>query len=205
MAFGSRFRWVSALFLCASVALAGCGGEEAPEPAAVSIDRSAEAATVNGQIIYVADVELEARMKGVIEEGETLEPSSVEFDEILDQLIEVKLLSMEAIARGLDEDPEARHRLETARDNILGNVLLDVIASERIDEAEIRKMYETQVELLEQQMENEARCATSSRRARMRSTRSPPRSRRAPTSRCHWPRAAPPMRGPAWMAATSAT
>jgi|JI10StandDraft_1071094.scaffolds.fasta_scaffold58120_2 peptidyl-prolyl cis-trans isomerase C len=157
MAFGSRFRWVSALFLCASVALAGCGGEEAPEPAAVSIDRSAEAATVNGQIIYVADVELEARMKGVIEEGETLEPSSVEFDEILDQLIEVKLLSMEAIARGLDEDPEARHRLETARDNILGNVLLDVIASERIDEAEIRKMYETQVELLEQQMENEAR------------------------------------------------
>ena len=88
MAFGSRFRWVSALFLCASVALAGCGGEEAPEPAAVSIDRSAEAATVNGQIIYVADVELEARMKGVIEEGEALEPSSVEFDEILDQLIE---------------------------------------------------------------------------------------------------------------------
>lgn len=161
MAFGSRSPWLSALFLCGSVALpgalAGCGGEDAPVPAAVSVDRSAEAATVNGQIIYVADVELEARMKGVIGDDETLEPSSVEFDEILEQLIEVKLLSMEAIARGLDEDPEARHRLETARDNILGNVLLEVIASERIDEAAIRKMYETQVALLEQQMENEAR------------------------------------------------
>ncbi len=157
MAFGSRSRWVTALFLCGSVALAGCGGEEPPEPAAVSVDRTAEAATVNGQIIYVADVEMEARMKGLIAEGETLEPSSVEFDEILDQLIEVKLLSMEAVARGLDEDPEARHRLETARDNILGNIVLEVIASERIDEAAIRKMYETQVELLEQQMENEAR------------------------------------------------
>lgn len=157
MAFGSRSPLIFALLLCASAALAACGEEEAPEPAVASIDRSAEAATVNGQIIYVADVELEARMKGLIGEGETLEPSSVEFDEILDQLIEMKLLSMEAVARGLDEDPVARHRLETARDNILGNVLLDVIASERIDEAQIRKMYETQVELLEAQMENEAR------------------------------------------------
>jgi len=147
-----------ALILAGSTALGGCDGEETPsvrEP--VSLDRSAEAASVNGQIIYVADVELEARMKGLIAADETLEPTSVEFDEILDQLIEVKLLSMEAISRGLDEDPEARHRLETARDNILGNILLEAIASERIDEAAIRKMYETQVTLLEQQMENEAR------------------------------------------------
>lgn len=157
MAFGSRSAWLSAFFLCASVALAACGPEDAPMPAAASLDRSAEAATVNGQIIYVADVELEARMKGVIGEGETLEPTSVEFDEILDQLIEVKLLSMEAVARGIDEEPEARHRLETARDSILGNILLDVISAERIDEAAVRKMYETQVELLETQMENEAR------------------------------------------------
>lgn len=158
MAFGSRPSWIIALFLTGSAALGGCDGEEAPgvrEP--VSLDRSAEAASVNGQIIYVADVELEARMKGLIGEGETLEPTSVEFDEILDQLIEVKLLSMEAVARGLDEDPEARHRLETARDNILGNILLETVASERIDEAAIRRMYETQVSLLEQQMENEAR------------------------------------------------
>lgn len=157
MAFGSRPGWLTALIVSGSTLLGGCGGEEASVSEPVSLDRSAEAASVNGQIIYVADVELEARMKGLIEAGETLEPTSVEFDEILDQLIEVKLLSMEAISRGLDEDPEARHRLETARDNILGNILLETIASERIDEAAIRKMYETQVTLLEQQMENEAR------------------------------------------------
>ncbi|MEZ6030107.1 MAG: peptidylprolyl isomerase [Hyphomonadaceae bacterium] len=157
MAFGTRSGWFLGLFLCGSVALAACDSEEAPVREAVSLDRSAEAASVNGQIIYVADVELEAKLKGVIEEGETLEPTSVEFDEILDQLIEVKLLSMEAVARGLDEEPEARHRLETARDNILGNILLETIASERIDEAAIRRMYETQVALLETQMENEAR------------------------------------------------
>jgi peptidyl-prolyl cis-trans isomerase C len=157
MAFGTRTGWIVAVLMCGSAALAACGSEEAPVRETVSLDRSAEAASVNGQIIYVADVELEARMKGLIGEGETLEPTSVEFDEILDQLIEVKLMSMEAIARGLDEEPEARHRLETARDNILGNILLETIAAERIDEAAIRRMYETQVSLLEQQMENEAR------------------------------------------------
>ena len=156
MAFGTRSGWIVAALMCGSAALAACGSEEAPVRETVSLDRSAEAASVNGQIIYVADVELEARMKGLIGDGETLEPTSVEFDEILDQLIEVKLMSMEAVARGLDEEPEARHRLETARDNILGNILLETIASERIDEAAIRRMYETQVSLLEQQMENEA-------------------------------------------------
>jgi peptidyl-prolyl cis-trans isomerase C len=157
MAFGTRSGWLVAVLMCGSAALAACGGEEAPVRETVSLDRSAEAASVNGQIIYVADVELEARMKGLIEDGETLEPTSVEFDEILDQLIEVKLMSMEAVARGLDEEPEARHRLDTARDNILGNILLETVAAERIDEAAIRRMYETQVSLLEQQMENEAR------------------------------------------------
>lgn len=157
MAFGTRPGWIIAALMCGSVALSACGGEEAPVRQPVSLDRSAEAASVNGQIIYVADVELEARMKGLIGADETLEPTSVEFDEILDQLIEIKLMSMEAVARGLDEEPEARHRLETARDNILGNILLETVAAERIDEAAIRRMYETQVALLEQQMENEAR------------------------------------------------
>lgn len=158
MAFGTRPGWIVAVLMCGSAALGACDSEEAPvREAPVSLDRSAEAASVNGQIIYVADVELEARMKGLIGEGETLEPTSVEFDEILDQLIEIKLMSMEAVARGLDEEPEARHRLDTARDNILGNILLETVAAERIDEMAIRRMYETQVSLLEQQMENEAR------------------------------------------------
>jgi peptidyl-prolyl cis-trans isomerase C len=155
MAFGSRTALIAALAAC--LPLAGCGENELPAEEFASGDLSAEAAIVNGQIIYVSDVELEARMKGVIKPGESLEPGSAEFDEILDELIEVKLLAMEALGRGLDEEPESRHRLNTARDNILGNILLERIAAEEIDEAAIRKMYEAQVQLLEPQMENEAR------------------------------------------------
>lgn len=155
MAFGTRLALSAALAACLS--LSACG-EDRPAPAEyVADDPSAEAATVNGQIIYVSDVELEARMKGLIKPGETLAPGSAEFDEILEELIEIKLLAMEAIGRGLDEDPEARHRLNTARDNILGNILLEHVAAEEIDEAAVRKMYEAQVQLLEPQMEDEAR------------------------------------------------
>lgn len=154
MAFGTRSALLAALAAC--LPLVGCGGEEAPEEAVVEGDLSAEAATVNGQIIYVSDVEMEARMKGLLKPGETLPPGSAEFDEILEELIDVKLLAMEALGRRLDEEPEARHRLTTARDNILGNILLERIAADEIDEASIRKMYEAQVRLLEPQMEDEA-------------------------------------------------
>ncbi|HPN06439.1 MAG TPA: peptidylprolyl isomerase [Hyphomonadaceae bacterium] len=140
---------VAATALMATLALTACGGEQAPsERESVSVDPSAEAATVNGQTIYVSDVEMEARMKGLIRDNERLEPESVEFNEILDQLIEIKLLAMEALSRGLDEEPEAQHRLQTARDNILGNILLEHIADDKVDDAAIRKMYDAQVQLL---------------------------------------------------------
>lgn len=155
MAFGTRLAIASAL--AAGLVLSGCGDDPRPVEEAVSSDVSAEAATVNGQTIYVADVELEAKMKGLLKPGEQLEPGSNEFDDVLEELIGVKLLAMEALQRGLDEDPEARHRLDTARDNILGNILIEHIAAEEIDEAAVRKMYEAQVQLLEPQMENEAR------------------------------------------------
>ncbi len=148
MAFRTRLG-VAAAALMAALALSACGGETTPaEREGISTDPSAEAATVNGQTIYVSDVELEARMKGLIRDNERLEPESAEFNEILDQLIEIKLLAMEALSRGLDEDPEAQHRLQTARDNILGNILLEHIADDKVDEAAIRKMYEAQVQLL---------------------------------------------------------
>lgn len=154
MAFGTRPLMLAVLAAC--LPLAGCGGEAAPMEEAAEGDISAEAASVNGQVIYVSDVDMEARMRGLVKPGETLAPGSAEFDEILEELIKVKLLAVEAVDRRLDEEPEARHRLNTARDQILMNILLDRIAEEKIDEAALRKMYEAQVELLAPEMETEA-------------------------------------------------
>ena len=154
MAFGTRLLMLAALAAC--LPLAGCGGEAAPMEEAAEGDVSAEAATVNGQAIYVSDVDMEARMRGLVKPGETLAPGSAEFDEVLEGLIEVKLLAVEAVDRRLDEEPEARHRLNTARDQILMNILLERIAEEKIDEAALRKMYEAQLQLLEPDLETEA-------------------------------------------------
>jgi len=132
-----------------ALGLAGCGGSTSEVAAAATADPSAVAALVNGQPIYVSDVELEARVRGEIEGDERLEVDSSEFDEILDSLIDIKLLAMEAVSRGLDEEPESRHRLDTARDSILGNILVDRVVEERVDEAAIRKMYEAQIAIWE--------------------------------------------------------
>lgn len=146
---GIRNRLLGAVAALAAAGLAACGEQASGAAAAAAADPSAVAAVVNSQPIYVSDVELEARVQGVLEEDERLEVDSAEFDEILDQLIDIKLLAIEAVDRGLDEEPESRHRLETARDNILGNILVDRIVEERVDEAAIRKMYESQIAIWE--------------------------------------------------------
>ncbi len=139
----------SALVLALALGLAGCGKQAPAREDAAMADPSAVAAQVNGEPIYVSDVELEAKVQNLIDDGEKLEVDSAEFNEILDQLIDIKLLAMEAMSRGLDEEPESRHRLATARDNILGNILVDRVVEERVDEAAIKKMYETQIAIWE--------------------------------------------------------
>ncbi|MEP7210182.1 MAG: peptidylprolyl isomerase [Alphaproteobacteria bacterium] len=110
---------------------------------------STVAAMVAGQPIYVSDVQLEAEAQGVAEAGKPLEFDSAEFNRVLDQLIDIKLLAQEAVGRQLDQDPQARHRLDAAREHILGNILVETVVAERVDEAAIKKMYDSQVAIWE--------------------------------------------------------
>lgn len=155
MVFGTR--WLLLAVLAAALPMAGCGAENPSTEKAAEGDISTEAASVNGQLIYVSDVEMEARMKGLVKPGERLAPGSAEFDEVLEELIEVKLLAIAAVDRGLDGEPEVRHRLNQARDQILMNILLERLAEDKIDEAALRKMYQAQVELLAPTVETRAR------------------------------------------------
>ena len=143
---------VGRTLLAATLALclvpAGCGREEQPlRSAAALADESAVAALVNDEPIYVSDVLLQAEAQGIASPGgEGLEVDSAEFNRVLDQLIDVRLLAIEARARELDKDPEVQMRLQAARDRILGDILIDETVAERIDEAAIRRMYDQQVE-----------------------------------------------------------
>lgn len=140
---------LSATAAIAALFLAGC---EQPAPLtelAVVEDSSAVAAYVDGEAIYASDVLYAAEAEGAIERGDVLEPDSPEFNRVLDGLIDVRLMAMEASARGLDEDPQSRFRLQSIRDNTLSNILIETIVAERVDEAAVRKMYEAQIAISE--------------------------------------------------------
>jgi peptidyl-prolyl cis-trans isomerase C len=139
---------VAAVLIGLIPAACGRSGETTVDIGSAEAD-SAVAAVVNGEPIYTSDVDNEAKYQGLIEGVEKLEVDSAEFNDILDNLIDFKLLAQEAQTRGLDQDPQARHRLATARETILANILKDAITAERVDEAAIKKMYESQIAIWE--------------------------------------------------------
>lgn len=143
------------LALAALFSLGACSKGNAPAAGGAAAAGAASAADskvvamVGGQAIYASDVQIEAEEQGVTEQGKALELDSAEFNRVLDQMIDVKLLAEEAAAKGLDQDPQARHRIDAAREHILGNILVEQVVSQKIDEAAVKKMYDAQVQLWE--------------------------------------------------------
>ena len=110
---------------------------------------------MNGEPIYFSDVELEAVAQGQIEPGTEFTTTHPEYHQILEQLIDQRLLAQEALARGLDQDPAAQRRLESGRERLLGNILVESLVASEVTEEAIDLMYEEQVKL--QQLDDEVR------------------------------------------------
>ncbi|MEM5515804.1 peptidylprolyl isomerase [Henriciella sp. AS95] len=145
------------LGLCVSLGLmaAACDTEFTnPARNPVGFDAST-AAVVNGEPIYISDVELEAVAQGRIEAGEAFGPDHTEYQLVLEQLIDQRLLAQEAVRRGLDRSPSAQRRLETARERLLGNFLMEDLVATEVTDAAIDQMYDEQVKL--QQIDDEVR------------------------------------------------
>ena len=116
----------SVLFLLlAAIALAACSDESSPEASVELRDNVTRlgdtvAAEVGETRIYVSDVEREAAAQGAIAPGDRISTDSDAYSRVLDELIDQRLLAMEAARRGLADTDEARRRLQTARERILG-------------------------------------------------------------------------------------
>ncbi|WP_022697247.1 peptidylprolyl isomerase [Euryhalocaulis caribicus] len=145
----------SGLFLLlAAIALAACSDESSPEASVELRDNVTRlgdtvAAEVGETRIYVSDVEREAAAQGAIAPGDRISTDSDAYSRVLDELIDQRLLAMEAARRGLADTDEARRRLQTARERILGNVLVETAVDESVTEDSIRRMYDEQVRLVE--------------------------------------------------------
>ncbi|WP_051593756.1 peptidylprolyl isomerase [Hyphomonas neptunium] len=140
----------------AALTLAGCSQEgfQLEEPREVSRE---VAATVNGEAIYTADVEVEAVARGLVVSGASLRAEDEAYKQVLDQLIDQKLMAQEAKRLGLEKDPAGMRRLEMAQERIMGNLLVESVVAEQVTDEMIDRMYAEQVRL--QQVNDEVSVA----------------------------------------------
>lgn len=144
-----------AVMLIAGLLLVACGDRNRTEGAPAPGDTAV--AKVDGKTVWASDVKREAVAQGLIGEGEPLDVSSDLFRRVLDEVVDQKLLAAEALSRKLDKDPVAQKRLAAARERILGDMLVESVVSDAVNDNAIRGLYQEQMKLAKQSEEIRAR------------------------------------------------
>lgn len=144
-----------AVISMSAVTLSACGdrdgGEGAPSPGDTAV------AKVDGKTVWASDVKREAVAQGLIGDGEPLDVSSDLFRRVLDEVVDQKLLAAEALNRKLEKEPAAQKRLAAARERILGDMLVESVVSDAVNDNAIRALYQEQLKLAKQSEEIRAR------------------------------------------------
>ena len=143
------------LLLLVSGSVVACGPaprQAVPEPAdsgpVLSPDEADPVvARVDGTVIRRSDVEREALAQGG-EDAVVPVVGDPEFDRVLEELIDQRLLALEARRRGLHQSELARRRLAQAEERILGNVLLETALADAVSNETIERIYREQVRLI---------------------------------------------------------
>lgn len=138
--------------LCVAVAMTGCSGKlqvEDKSPLSTNIVRLGDTAVadVDGTSIYLSDVEHAALAKGLMEPGTSLTPKDPVFQSQLDELIDQRLLALDALRQSLDQNDETRRRLAASRELILSNIVVEKLLAEKVTEATLKRMYDEQLAL----------------------------------------------------------
>lgn len=125
----------------------------------ITINRSGDpiVVRVNNSPIYRSDVQRAAQAQGLISETVTLSTDDPIFRVTVDELIDQRLLSLDAVRTRLSKTPEAQRRLLAARERILGNYRVETHVSAAVNETSIRNLYQAQRELAGRGEERRAR------------------------------------------------
>ena len=157
-----QVKCVAALLFISVITLAGCQdrlvmSDNSPFGEGVVRLGDTEVAEIDGTKIYLSDVERMAASQGLIEKGSPLTPGQPIFQKILDELIDQRLLALDALRQSLDQEDETRRRLSAARERILGNILVENHLKNTVNETTIRRMYDEQASLRDRGDEVQAR------------------------------------------------
>jgi peptidyl-prolyl cis-trans isomerase C len=127
------------LALVALLALAACGRNVVSEKPPEAGDKAV--AKVADRTVWASDVKREAVTEGLIGQGEPLDASSDLFRQVLDGVIDQKLLAAEAQKRKLDQSPAAQRRLAAAHERIMGDMLVETSVEKAVNDNAIRGLY----------------------------------------------------------------
>lgn len=133
----------TALALAASLTLAACGGGDKPAKSASQV-----AVKVNGDELSIHQVNAQlARMPGL-----TADKADGARRQVVDGLIDQRLLVQQAIEKKLDRDPEVLAAIEGNRAQILAQAYVQktLAAQARPNETEVRQYYEQNPSLFAQ-------------------------------------------------------
>lgn len=115
------------------------------------------AAMVNGSTIYMSDVRNVAYTQNLVPEGENVAPGDAAFEQVLNELIDQRLMAQAAMNRSLDQQSEAKRRLAQTRERVLGNILVEEHLKGTVNETTMRQMYDAQAVIRERGTEVRAR------------------------------------------------
>lgn len=104
-------------------------------------------ARVDGTVIRRSDVEREALAQSG-DDSDLPVPGDADFERVVEELIDQRLLALEARRRGLHQSEEARRRMALAEERILGNVLVETALADAVTEETIQRIYREQVRLI---------------------------------------------------------
>lgn len=143
---------------------AGAAGGEpvppAPELLFVADEAASDAdvaARVGDTVITLGEVRREAAARELVDEPALLHPAAPDFQRVLQDLIDQRLLALEAARLGLQDDAEARRRLAAAQERILGNILVETVVADAVTEEAVQRVYEEQRRLAPSEVELRAR------------------------------------------------
>lgn len=120
-------------------------------------DPSQIAARVGDTLITIEDVRREAVSQGVVETPQALQPEDQAFRDTLSDLIDQRLLALEAVSRGVERSEAARLRLAAAEERILGDLLVEQAIASAVTEDAIQSIYDEQSRLAPRTEEIRAR------------------------------------------------
>jgi peptidyl-prolyl cis-trans isomerase C len=129
--------------------MSGCSGKlqvEDKSPLSANVIRLGDTAVaeVEGTNIYLSDVEHAALAKGLMVPGMSLTPKDPVFQSQLDELIDQRLLALDALRQSFDQNDETRRRLAASRELILSNIVIENLLAEKINDETLQRMYAEQ-------------------------------------------------------------